>query len=79
MTSTHEPRPDLIARHATLVLGGELACLANDIRELGQPVVAGFSTHPHWDHLLWDAGLGAAAAAREFEEQTGWWAGPWGW
>jgi glyoxylase-like metal-dependent hydrolase (beta-lactamase superfamily II) len=27
---------------------------------LGQPVVAGFSTHPHWDHLLWHAGLGAA-------------------
>jgi glyoxylase-like metal-dependent hydrolase (beta-lactamase superfamily II) len=22
--------------------------------------VAGFSTHPHWDHLLWHAGLGAA-------------------
>jgi glyoxylase-like metal-dependent hydrolase (beta-lactamase superfamily II) len=42
------------------VLGDEMACLANDLRELGQPVVAGFSTHPHWDHLLWDAGLGAA-------------------
>jgi glyoxylase-like metal-dependent hydrolase (beta-lactamase superfamily II) len=42
------------------VLGGELACLASDLRELGQPVVAGFSTHPHWDHLLWHAGLGAA-------------------
>jgi glyoxylase-like metal-dependent hydrolase (beta-lactamase superfamily II) len=25
---------------------------------LGQPVVAGFSTHPHWDHLLWQASLG---------------------
>jgi glyoxylase-like metal-dependent hydrolase (beta-lactamase superfamily II) len=22
--------------------------------------VAGFSTHPHWDHLLWHARLGAA-------------------
>jgi glyoxylase-like metal-dependent hydrolase (beta-lactamase superfamily II) len=42
------------------VLGEEIACLANDLRELGQPVVAGFSTHPHWDHLLWDARLGAA-------------------
>jgi glyoxylase-like metal-dependent hydrolase (beta-lactamase superfamily II) len=41
------------------VLGYELTCLANDLRELGQPVVAGFSTHPHWDHLLWHAGLGA--------------------
>jgi glyoxylase-like metal-dependent hydrolase (beta-lactamase superfamily II) len=37
-----------------------MAALANDLRELGQPVVAGFSTHPHWDHLLWHAGLGAA-------------------
>ena len=42
------------------VQGHEMACLADDLRELGQPVVAGFSTHPHWDHLLWDAGLGAA-------------------
>jgi glyoxylase-like metal-dependent hydrolase (beta-lactamase superfamily II) len=38
----------------------ELVCLANDIRELGQPVVLGFSTHPHWDHLLWHPGLGDA-------------------
>jgi glyoxylase-like metal-dependent hydrolase (beta-lactamase superfamily II) len=42
------------------VLGYEMAALANDLRELGQPVVAGFSTHPHWDHLLWHDGLGAA-------------------
>jgi glyoxylase-like metal-dependent hydrolase (beta-lactamase superfamily II) len=42
------------------VLGYELAALASDIRELGQPVVAGFSTHPHWDHLLWQARLGEA-------------------
>jgi glyoxylase-like metal-dependent hydrolase (beta-lactamase superfamily II) len=42
------------------VLGDELAALADDLRELGQPVVAGFSTHPHWDHLLWHARLGAA-------------------
>ena len=42
------------------VLGSEMACLENDLGELGQPVVAGFSTHPHWDHLLWHAGLGAA-------------------
>jgi glyoxylase-like metal-dependent hydrolase (beta-lactamase superfamily II) len=38
----------------------EIVCLANDLRELGQPVVAGFSTHPHWDHLLWHASFGAA-------------------
>jgi glyoxylase-like metal-dependent hydrolase (beta-lactamase superfamily II) len=38
----------------------EMACLTNDLDELGQPVVAGFSTHPHWDHLLWHPGLGTA-------------------
>ncbi len=37
----------------------EMACLANDLSDSGQTVVAGFSTHPHWDHLLWHAGLGA--------------------
>jgi glyoxylase-like metal-dependent hydrolase (beta-lactamase superfamily II) len=42
------------------VLGDELAGLASDLRELAQPVVAGFSTHPHWDHLLWHATLGSA-------------------
>jgi glyoxylase-like metal-dependent hydrolase (beta-lactamase superfamily II) len=42
------------------VLGHEMAAVANDLRELGQPVVAGFSTHPHWDHLLWHARLGTA-------------------
>src|SRR6516165_3127390 len=42
------------------VLGYEMAALANDLGELGQPVVTGFSTHPHWDHLLWHARLGAA-------------------
>ncbi|MDQ7803427.1 MBL fold metallo-hydrolase [Amycolatopsis sp. A133] len=40
------------------VLGREMECLANDLRELGRPVVAGFSTHPHWDHLLWHPSLG---------------------
>jgi glyoxylase-like metal-dependent hydrolase (beta-lactamase superfamily II) len=38
----------------------EMACLVSDLQELGQPVVAGFSTHPHWDHLLWDPKLGTA-------------------
>jgi glyoxylase-like metal-dependent hydrolase (beta-lactamase superfamily II) len=38
----------------------EMTCLANDLSAAGQTVVAGFSTHPHWDHLLWHAGLGAA-------------------
>jgi len=40
------------------VSGDEMADIANDLRESGQPVVAGFSTHPHWDHLLWHAGFG---------------------
>jgi glyoxylase-like metal-dependent hydrolase (beta-lactamase superfamily II) len=42
------------------ILDSELACLADDLRERGQPVVAGFSTHPHWDHLLWHPRLGTA-------------------
>ena len=42
------------------IAGDEMAALANDLRESGQPVVAGFSTHPHWDHLLWDARFGEA-------------------
>ena len=42
------------------VLGGEMTALGDDLRKLGEPVVAGFSTHPHWDHLLWHARLGAA-------------------
>ena len=42
------------------IQGSELACLANDLRELGQPVVAGFATHPDWDHVLWHPELGEA-------------------
>ena len=39
---------------------GELTCLADDLAGMGQTVVAGFSTHPHWDHLLWHTRLGPA-------------------
>jgi glyoxylase-like metal-dependent hydrolase (beta-lactamase superfamily II) len=42
------------------IQGSEMACLATDLSASGQTVVAGFSTHPHWDHLLWHARLGAA-------------------
>ena len=42
------------------ITGAEIACLANDLRELGQPVVAGFATHPDWDHVLWHPELGDA-------------------
>jgi len=38
--------------------GGELEELADDLDRLGIPVVAGFSTHPHFDHLLWHPRLG---------------------
>jgi glyoxylase-like metal-dependent hydrolase (beta-lactamase superfamily II) len=70
------------------VLGDEMAALADDLSELGQPVVAGFSTHPHWDHLLWHARLGAAprygtascaATARDLRSDAGWKARLAGW
>ncbi len=38
----------------------EMAELAADIRALGQRVVAGFSTHPDWDHVLWHPAFGDA-------------------
>lgn len=37
----------------------EMTCIAKDLADVGQTVVAGFSTHPHWDHLLWHASLGS--------------------
>jgi glyoxylase-like metal-dependent hydrolase (beta-lactamase superfamily II) len=40
------------------VLATEMECLANDLA--GTAIEAGFSTHPHWDHLLWHASLGDA-------------------
>jgi glyoxylase-like metal-dependent hydrolase (beta-lactamase superfamily II) len=63
------------------IQGDEMACLANDLRKSGQTVVAGFSTHPHWDHLLWHAKLGeaprygtarCAAAIRDLLSDAGW-------
>jgi glyoxylase-like metal-dependent hydrolase (beta-lactamase superfamily II) len=42
------------------ITSAELATLAKDIQELSQDVVAGYSTHPHWDHLLWHANFGDA-------------------
>jgi glyoxylase-like metal-dependent hydrolase (beta-lactamase superfamily II) len=57
--------------------GSELNELADDLDRLGIAVLAGFSTHPHWDHLLWHgrfgdvpryatpAGADAATEARE--------------
>jgi glyoxylase-like metal-dependent hydrolase (beta-lactamase superfamily II) len=40
------------------ISGDELDCLTSDLSGAGMSVVAGFSTHPHWDHLLWHPGLG---------------------
>jgi glyoxylase-like metal-dependent hydrolase (beta-lactamase superfamily II) len=63
------------------VHGHEMAALAHDLRELGKPVAAGFSTHPHWDHVLWHTGLGSAprygtarcaAAIRDELSAAGW-------
>src|SRR4029079_2114285 len=42
------------------ITSDEMAALATDIHALGQSVVVGFSTHPHWDHLLWHARFGEA-------------------
>ena len=38
--------------------GSELDQLADDVERLDIPVVAGFSTHPHWDHLVWHPRFG---------------------
>ncbi|HZR49567.1 MAG TPA: MBL fold metallo-hydrolase [Streptosporangiaceae bacterium] len=36
----------------------ELAGLASELAARGLHPVAGWSTHPHWDHVLWHAALG---------------------
>ncbi len=63
------------------ITSDEMAALAHDLHELGQPVVAGFSTHPHWDHLLWHATFGeaprygtarCAAASKDLLAQANW-------
>ncbi len=53
----------------------ELDEIADDLEALGLTVVAGFSTHPHWDHLLWSARFGdvpryATAAGAAFAAET---------
>jgi glyoxylase-like metal-dependent hydrolase (beta-lactamase superfamily II) len=59
--------------------GPELNQLADDLDRLRIPVVVGFSTHPHWDHLLWHprfrdvpryATRAAAHAASEARERA---------
>ncbi|QTE28423.1 MBL fold metallo-hydrolase [Pengzhenrongella sicca] len=36
----------------------ELRGLGREVVARGWAVAAGFATHPHWDHVLWDAALG---------------------
>ncbi|GAA4149804.1 MBL fold metallo-hydrolase [Leifsonia shinshuensis] len=42
------------------ILDGELSTIAGELSAAGQPVAAGFATHPHWDHVLWHPGFGSA-------------------
>jgi glyoxylase-like metal-dependent hydrolase (beta-lactamase superfamily II) len=43
-----------------IITDSEMTCLGGDVRESGQSVATGFSTHPDWDHALWHAELGQA-------------------
>src|SRR5579871_4766087 len=38
----------------------DLAALADELAALDLRPAVAWSTHPHWDHVLWSAGLGAA-------------------
>jgi glyoxylase-like metal-dependent hydrolase (beta-lactamase superfamily II) len=40
------------------LLPGELRALEDELAARGLHVEAGVSTHAHWDHVLWSAGLG---------------------
>src|SRR5579863_9357443 len=40
------------------VTTADIAALAAELQTRGLTPVAGFATHPHWDHVLWSAGLG---------------------
>jgi glyoxylase-like metal-dependent hydrolase (beta-lactamase superfamily II) len=59
----------------------EMTCLARDLADEGRSVVAGFATHPDWDHVLWHDALGraprygtarCAGVMREFRSDPGW-------
>ncbi len=49
-------------RHVLVIDPGvtvqDIAMLTWDLRLAGFRVNGGFSTHPHWDHVLWSQGLG---------------------
>jgi hydroxyacylglutathione hydrolase len=40
------------------VTAADLAALATELSELGLPSAVAWSTHPHWDHVIWSAPLG---------------------
>lgn len=40
------------------VTGAELTALSQELRAVGLRPTMGFSTHPHWDHMLWARDLG---------------------
>jgi glyoxylase-like metal-dependent hydrolase (beta-lactamase superfamily II) len=55
--------------------GSEMDQLADDLNRLDIPVAAGFSTHPHFDHLLWHSRFGdvpryATVAGANLASQT---------
>lgn len=63
------------------ITGEEMRCLATDLADSGRRVVAGFATHPDWDHVLWSAELGdvprygtarCAELMRAFRSTPGW-------
>ncbi|UMP04728.1 MBL fold metallo-hydrolase [Amycolatopsis sp. EV170708-02-1] len=63
------------------ITGDEMACLANDLAESGRAVVAGFATHPDWDHALWHSAFGdvprygterCAAYLRDLRSKASW-------
>src|SRR5665647_2951727 len=51
----------------------EVTALAAEIGSRGWRCVAGFATHPHWDHVLWASALGDA---HRTWSQCGWGAKP---
>jgi len=40
------------------VARAEITALAHELSELGLTPTMGFTTHPHWDHMLWSSDLG---------------------
>ncbi|WP_134768592.1 MBL fold metallo-hydrolase [Nocardioides sp. 1609] len=63
------------------ITSAEMRCLASDLQATDRRVVAGFATHPDWDHVLWHESFGdvprygtfrCAAVAREVLLREDW-------